>query len=58
MKVTFTRNGDDLIVSHTYARGVATEIGRTSASDTEARIFVTPESLLYVYTRGFVETSD
>ena len=56
MKVMFTRNGDDLVVSHTDAGGVTTEIGRTSASDTEARIFVTPESLLYVYTKGSVET--
>lgn len=51
MKVLFTRKGGCLVVSIVDADGVTTEIGQASASDTEARIFVTPESLLYVYTK-------
>ena len=52
LKVMFTRTADDIvIISHMDADGVTTEIGKAPATDSEARIFVTPESILYVFTK-------
>lgn len=60
MKVVFTQRADgDISISYVDREGTEKEIGhvaqsqqkKTKPTSLEARIFITPESILYVYTR-------